>query len=195
MPGEFGLWFTVDGRFRAWRDADAGTALLEGAIAEAARRRKTDLSLVNASSTTARAHHDAGMCIGEEVMDALEEVAADQERARQRAVQSSECLPRLSSSRRMSRSTTDGRSVTQSNSGASTFGPARMRQARIGTTRSTGPAFAPRPPEGSPTSRPARFVCQTEVSFRGGCRPAGGPITYRWRAAVSSTHRGRRIRG
>jgi DDE family transposase len=36
-------------------------------------------------STTARAHHDAaGMCIGKEVTDALEEAAAEQERARQK---------------------------------------------------------------------------------------------------------------
>ena len=36
-------------------------------------------------STTTRAHHDAaGMCIGKEVMDALEEAAAEQERARQK---------------------------------------------------------------------------------------------------------------
>lgn len=85
MPGEFGLWSTVNGRFRAWRDAGVCTALLEGVIAEAARQRKTDLSLVSASSTTARAHHDAaGMRIGEEVMDALEDVAADQEQARQK---------------------------------------------------------------------------------------------------------------
>lgn len=61
------------------------TALLEGVIAEAARQGKTDLSLVSVDSTTARAHHDAaGMRIGREVMDALEEAAADRERARQK---------------------------------------------------------------------------------------------------------------
>ncbi|WP_063803892.1 hypothetical protein [Streptomyces canus] len=61
----------VYGRFRAWRDAGVCTALLEGVIAEADRQRKTDLSLVSASCTTARVHHDAaGMSIGEEVMDA-----------------------------------------------------------------------------------------------------------------------------
>jgi hypothetical protein len=54
-------------------------------IAEAARQGETDLSLVSVDSTTARAHHDAaGMCIGKEVMDALEEAAAEQERARQK---------------------------------------------------------------------------------------------------------------
>ena len=85
MPGEFGPWPTVYGRFRVWRDAGVFTALLEGVIAEAARQGKTDLSLVSVDSTTARAHHDAaGMCIGKEVMDALEEAAADQERARQK---------------------------------------------------------------------------------------------------------------
>lgn len=35
-------------------------------------------------STTARAHPRAGMCIGKEVMDALEEAVAEQERARQK---------------------------------------------------------------------------------------------------------------
>jgi transposase len=85
MPGEFGPWPTVYGRFRVWRDAGVFTALLEGVIAEAARQGQTDLSLVSVDSTTARAHHDAaGMCIGKEVMDALGEAAAEQERARQK---------------------------------------------------------------------------------------------------------------
>jgi transposase len=85
MPGEFGPWPTVYGRFRVWRDAGVFTALLEGVIAEAARQGQTDLSLVSVDSTTARAHHDAaGMRIGKEVMDALEEAAAEQERARQK---------------------------------------------------------------------------------------------------------------
>jgi transposase len=55
MPGEFGPWPTVYGRFRVWRDAGVFTALLEGVIAEAARQGKTDLSLVSVDSTTARA--------------------------------------------------------------------------------------------------------------------------------------------
>jgi transposase len=85
MPSGFGPWPTVYGRFRLWRDAGVFTALLEGLIAEAARRGKTDLSLVSVDSTTARAHHDAaGMRIGKEVMDALEEAAAEQERAWQK---------------------------------------------------------------------------------------------------------------
>ena len=85
MPCEFGPWPTVYGRFRVWRDAGVFTALLEGVIAEAARQGQTDLSLVSVDSTTARAHHDAaGMRIGKEVMDALEEAAAEQERARQK---------------------------------------------------------------------------------------------------------------
>lgn len=61
------------------------TALLEGLIAEDACQGNTDLSLVSVDSTTARAHHDAaGMRIGKEVMDALEEAAAEQEQARQK---------------------------------------------------------------------------------------------------------------
>jgi transposase len=84
MPVEFGPWSTVYGRFRVWRDAHVFTALLEGLIAEAARRGETDLSLVSVDSTTARAHHDAaGMRIDKEVMDALEEAAREQEQARQ----------------------------------------------------------------------------------------------------------------
>jgi transposase len=85
MPSEFGPWPTVYGRFRVWREAGVFSALLEGVIAEAARRGQTDLSLVSVDSTTTRAHHDAaGMHIGKEVMDALEEAAAEQERARQK---------------------------------------------------------------------------------------------------------------
>lgn len=85
MPAEFGPWPTVYGRFRVWRDAGVFTALLEGLIAEAARQGQTDLSLVSVDSTTARAHHDAaGMRIGKEVLDALEEAAIEQERARQK---------------------------------------------------------------------------------------------------------------
>ena len=44
MPEAFGPWPTVYGRFRAWRNADVLTALLEGLIAEAARQGRTDLS-------------------------------------------------------------------------------------------------------------------------------------------------------
>lgn len=84
MPDEFGPWSTVFGRFRVWRDAGVFTALLEGLIAEAAREGKTDLSLVSVDSTTVRAHHDAaGMLVDEELMQALEEAAREQETARQ----------------------------------------------------------------------------------------------------------------
>jgi transposase len=82
MPGEFGPWPTVYGRFRVWRDAGVFTALLEGLITKAASQGKTDLSLISVDSTTARAHHDAaGMRIGKEIMDALAE-AAEQKQAR-----------------------------------------------------------------------------------------------------------------
>lgn len=59
MPQEFGAWPTVSNRFRQWRDAGVFEALLEGLIAEAAKRGEVDLSLVSIDSTTARAHHDA----------------------------------------------------------------------------------------------------------------------------------------
>lgn len=85
MPLEFGSWPTVYGRFRVWRDAGVSTALLEGLVAGAARRGTTDLSLVSVDSTTARAHQDAaGMLVGTDILEALEEAAAEQERARQK---------------------------------------------------------------------------------------------------------------
>lgn len=59
------------------------TALLEGLIAEVARRGRTDLSLVSVDSTTVRAHHAAtGKLVGKDVMEALEEAAAEQEQVR-----------------------------------------------------------------------------------------------------------------
>ncbi|SNX66686.1 transposase [Streptomyces sp. TLI_55] len=54
MPQEFGAWPTVHHRFRQWRDAGVFGALLEGLIAEAAKRGEIDLSLVSVDSTTAR---------------------------------------------------------------------------------------------------------------------------------------------
>lgn len=76
MPARFGAWQTVYNRFVQWRDAGVFDALLEGMIAEAARREQVDMSLVSVDSTTARAHHDAaGMRADEEVLAALEEAA------------------------------------------------------------------------------------------------------------------------
>jgi len=80
MPQEFGAWPTVHNRFRQWRDAGVFEALLDGLIAEAAKRGEVDLSLVSVDSTTARAHHDAaGMHLGEDVLIALEKAAAEEE--------------------------------------------------------------------------------------------------------------------
>jgi transposase len=74
MPQEFGAWSTVSNRFRQWRDAGVLKALMEGLIAEAARRGEVDLSLVSIDSTTARAHHDdAGIHLDQDVITALEE--------------------------------------------------------------------------------------------------------------------------
>ena len=85
VPSEFGAWTTVSNRFRQWRDAGVFEALLEGMIVEAAERGEVDLSLVSVDSTTARAHHDAaGMHLGQEVMAALEEAAAEEEKAHER---------------------------------------------------------------------------------------------------------------
>lgn len=38
MPGEFGPWPTVYGRFRVWRDAGVFTALLEGSLGSSGAR-------------------------------------------------------------------------------------------------------------------------------------------------------------
>ncbi|MGW6405156.1 transposase [Streptomyces sp. NPDC055134] len=54
MPLEPGAWSTVHNRFRQWRDAGAFEALLEGLIAQAAKRGAVNLSLVSIDSTTAR---------------------------------------------------------------------------------------------------------------------------------------------
>ena len=85
MPERFGAWPTVHNRFRQWRDAGVFEALLESLIAEAAKRGEVDLSLVSVDSTTVRAHHDAaGMHLGPDVVAALEEAAAEEEKARQK---------------------------------------------------------------------------------------------------------------
>ncbi|SCF28946.1 Putative transposase of IS4/5 family [Micromonospora purpureochromogenes] len=76
MPTEFGAWQTVYDRFTQWRDAGVFAALMEGMIAEAARRDQADLSLVSVDSTVARAHHDAaGMVVDTAVLAALEQAA------------------------------------------------------------------------------------------------------------------------
>jgi transposase len=82
MPQEFGPWPTVHNRFRQWRDAGVFEALLEGLIADAAKRDEVDLSLVSVDSTTVRAHHDAaGMHLDAGVLTALEKAAAASEGA------------------------------------------------------------------------------------------------------------------
>ncbi|WP_078887989.1 hypothetical protein [Streptomyces sp. NRRL S-118] len=58
-------------------------ALLEGLIAEAAKRGEVNLSLVSIDSTTARAHHDAaGMHLDEDVLTALGKSDAEADKAR-----------------------------------------------------------------------------------------------------------------
>jgi transposase len=77
MPEEFGAWQTVYDRFAQWRDIGVFAALMEGMIAEAARRGQADMSLVSVDSTVASAHHDAaGMVVEPEVLAALEGAAA-----------------------------------------------------------------------------------------------------------------------
>ncbi|GAA4885573.1 hypothetical protein GCM10023235_78320 [Kitasatospora terrestris] len=85
MPSEFGAWSTVHNRFRQWRDAGVFEALLEGAVAEAAKRGEVDLSLVSVDSTTVRAHHDAaGMHLDPDTLADLEKAAEEAEKARQK---------------------------------------------------------------------------------------------------------------
>jgi transposase len=82
MPPEHGAWQTVYHRFMQWRDAGVFERLMDGMIAEAARRGQVDLSLVSVDSTVARAHHDAaGMVVREEVLAVLEEAAEDKKGA------------------------------------------------------------------------------------------------------------------
>jgi transposase len=89
MPQEFGAWPTVHNRFRQWRDAGVFEALLEGLIAEAAKRGEVDLSLVSIDSTTARAHHDAaGIHLDQEVLTALEKAASEAEKTRSKGAAS-----------------------------------------------------------------------------------------------------------
>ncbi|CAI7979960.1 hypothetical protein FRAHR75_700012 [Frankia sp. Hr75.2] len=85
IPREFGAWPTVYNRFWQRRNAGVLEALLEGLIAEAAKRGEVDLSLVGVDSTTVRAHHDAvGMQCAHDVITALEAAAAQEEKARQK---------------------------------------------------------------------------------------------------------------
>ncbi|RKE05013.1 transposase [Streptomyces sp. TLI_171] len=85
MPSEFGAWSTVHNRFRQWRDAGVFEAILEGAIAAAAKRGEVDLSLVSVDSTTVRAHHDAaGMHLDPDTLADLEKAAEEAEKARQK---------------------------------------------------------------------------------------------------------------
>jgi transposase len=112
MPEEFGAWSTVHNRFRQWRDAGVFEALLEGLIAEAAKRGEVDLSLVSIDSTTARAHHDAaGMHLGEDVLGALEKAAAEADKARSKGAVSK------NKTDRRSRSIPSGRSDDASGAG------------------------------------------------------------------------------
>jgi transposase len=89
MPQEFGAWSTVSNRFRQWRDAGVFEVLLEGLIAEAAKRGEVDLPLVSIDSTTARSHHDAaGTHLGQDVITVLEEAAAEEEKVRSKGAAS-----------------------------------------------------------------------------------------------------------
>ncbi|OPC84699.1 hypothetical protein B4N89_30645 [Embleya scabrispora] len=85
VPERFGAWSTVHNRFRQWRDAGVFEALLEGLIAEGAKRGGVDLSLVSVDSTTVRAHHDAaGTRLAPDTLAVLEKAAAEEDKAWQK---------------------------------------------------------------------------------------------------------------
>lgn len=114
MPQEFGAWSTVHNRFRQWRDAGVFEALLEGVIAEAAKRGEVDLSLVSVDSTTVRAHHDAaGMHLDSDTLADLEKAAREAEKARQKGA------ARRDKTGRTSRTTRNGTSGDGSDAGTS----------------------------------------------------------------------------
>nr|WP_159395769.1 transposase [Streptomyces sp. 3211] len=82
VPELFGVWQRVHQRFVKWRDAGVFEALLEGAIAGAAKGVGPGLSLGSVDFTTVRAHHDAaGVRLDYEVVAALEEAALEREEA------------------------------------------------------------------------------------------------------------------
>ncbi len=114
MPRQFGAWSTVHNRFRQWRDAGVFEALLEGAIAEAAKRGEVDLSLVSVDSTTVRAHHDAaGMHLDPDALAALEKAAEEADKARQKGE------ARRNKTGRTDRSTRNGKNGGASDAAAS----------------------------------------------------------------------------
>ncbi|MCP2353678.1 hypothetical protein HD597_000698 [Nonomuraea thailandensis] len=89
MPAEFGAWPAVSDRFRQWRGPGVFEALLEGLIAEAAKRGGVDLSLAGVDSTMVRARHDAaGMHLSHDVLAALDKAAAGEDKAQSKRVTS-----------------------------------------------------------------------------------------------------------
>jgi transposase len=79
MPEEFGAWQTVYDRFAQWRNVGVFAPLMEGVIAEAARRGQAGMSLVSVDSTVAHAHHDAaGMVVEPELLAVLKEAAVQE---------------------------------------------------------------------------------------------------------------------
>jgi len=85
LPAEYGSWSTVYDRFRLWAMAGVFEDLMQAMIAEAAARGQVDLGLVGVDSTTVRAHHHAaGMVLDGELLEALEEAAAQEKGLRHR---------------------------------------------------------------------------------------------------------------
>jgi transposase len=74
LPAEYGPWSTVHDRFRSWAMTGVFEQVMRAEIAEA-RRGQADLDLVGVDSTTARAHHRAGMALAPELVKASEAAA------------------------------------------------------------------------------------------------------------------------
>jgi len=72
LPGRYGNFSTVFGKFRGWALAGVFQLLMDGLIAEAAARGQVDMHLVSVDSTVVRAHQDAaGMAMRREILDGL----------------------------------------------------------------------------------------------------------------------------
>lgn len=82
VPERYGPWSTVYSRFNAWVRAGVFQRLMQALIAEAASRGQVGLELVSVDSTIVRAHHEAaGLAIGGETLDALEQALTEEKGA------------------------------------------------------------------------------------------------------------------
>ncbi|WP_455566435.1 hypothetical protein [Nonomuraea angiospora] len=82
MPERYGPWSTLYSRFNGWAKAGVFQNLMDALIAEAAARGQVGLELVSVDSTIVRAHQEsAGLAIGGETLDALEQALTEEKGA------------------------------------------------------------------------------------------------------------------